>query len=102
MLAAGPSKTKSKSSWTFLTNHAHVIILLFQDPTLLLKDIALKVGITERAVHRIIGELEEGGYLNKERTGRKNYYTVHIKQHLRHPVESHCTIGELLRLIAQL
>ena len=58
------------SSWTFLTNHAHVLLLLDKDPDLRLRDLAAAVGITERAAQRIVSELIEGGYLTRQRVGR--------------------------------
>jgi biotin operon repressor len=85
--------------WTFLTNHTHVLALIYSDPDLVLRQIALEVGITERAVQRIIHELEEGGYLVKQRVGRRNRYSVVLDQPLRHPVEAHRCIGELLQFI---
>ncbi len=87
------------ASWTFLTNHAHVLICLFQDPEIRLRDVAVAVGITERAVQKIIAELEVGGLLERERQGRRNVYRIHAKLPLRHPVESHCTVQGLLRFV---
>jgi len=84
-------------TWTFLTNHAHVIISLANDPTLRIRDLAARVGITERAIQRIIAELEEAGYLTHERDGRRNLYRVRANRPLRHPVESHQTVAALLR-----
>lgn len=87
--------------WTFLTNHAHVLILLEQEPDSVLREVAERVGITERAVQRIVQELEEEGYLQRERVGRRNHYRVLAGQHLRHPIESHCEVGELLKLASR-
>lgn len=87
------------ASWTFLTNHAHVLICLTEDPEMRLRDVAFAVGITERAVQKIITELELGGLLERERHGRRNVYRIHAKQPLRHPVESHCTVQGLLRFV---
>jgi DNA-binding transcriptional ArsR family regulator len=92
------------STWTFLSNHAHVLILLSQHydesraGELTIREIAQEVGITERAVSKIIGELEEGGFLTRRKEGRHNAYEIHSKQSLRHPVESHRTIKDLLLL----
>jgi DNA-binding transcriptional ArsR family regulator len=86
--------------WTFLTNHAHVLILLSQDPSMVLREVALQIGITERAVQRIIADLEEGGFLERERVGRQNHYRILPNKPLRHPIESHRTIGDLLDLIS--
>ena len=85
--------------WTFLTNHAHVLICLAKDPTLRLRDVAALVGITERAVQKIVQELEAGGVLSRERDGRRNVYEIHADRPLRHPVESHCRISEMLQWV---
>jgi hypothetical protein len=86
--------------WTFLTNHAHVMVSLRRDPTARLRDVADAVGITERAAQRIVAELEEGGYLTRARQGRRNRYTLHEALPLRHPLEGRSRIGELLDLLA--
>ncbi len=91
--------TAAAGGWTFLTNHAHVLICLASDPEMRLRDVAQKVGITERAVQKIISELEAGGVLSHDKEGRRNRYTVHEKNALRHPVESHCSVADLLHAI---
>ncbi len=83
-------------SWTFLTNHAHVLIAISRDPELRQRDIAFAVGLTVGAVQRIVHELEEEGFLSSERVGRRNRYTLHADQLLRHPLESDHTIGDLV------
>lgn len=85
--------------WTFLTNHSHVLVLLSRNPSLVLREVALQVGITERAVQRIIADLEAGGVIEREKIGRQNHYRIQPDQTLRHPIESHRTIGELLELL---
>lgn len=85
--------------WTFLSNHAHVLLLVARHPEILIRDLALQVGITERAVQRIMGELVNEGYLVRERRGRRNAYIVNPSKHLRHPVESQRTIEDLIRLL---
>ncbi|MEO1530048.1 MAG: winged helix-turn-helix transcriptional regulator [Planctomycetota bacterium] len=85
--------------WTFLTNHAHVLAVLHSDPDKVLRNVAAEVGITERAVQRIIQDLEDGGFIERERVGRQNHYRVLTKKPLRHPIESHRKIGDLLKLI---
>jgi predicted ArsR family transcriptional regulator len=85
--------------WTFLTNHAHVLILIAQDSTMVLRDVAARVGITERAVQRIVADLEEEGFLEREKVGRQNRYRISAKQALRHPIETHRSIGDLIQLI---
>lgn len=87
-------------TWTFLTNHSHVLIVLYNQPNLSLREVASRVGITERAVQRIVQDLEESGYLEHEKIGRKNFYSVSTSQALRHPIEAHRKIGDLLRLIS--
>lgn len=87
------------SKWTFLTNHAHVLAILVSHPGRVLREVAIEVGITERAVQRIVQDLEEGGYIERERVGRCNRYRVHRNRPLRHPVEAHQTIGDLMDLV---
>jgi DNA-binding transcriptional ArsR family regulator len=87
------------SRWTFLTNHSHVLILLSQNPDLVLREVAARVGITERAVQRIIADLEDAGCIEIERVGRRNRYRILDTQSLRHPIEAHHTIGDLVRMI---
>lgn len=87
------------SDWTFLTNHAHVLFCLAQDSEIRLRDVADRVGITERAVQRIVTELEAGTFITRQRNGRRNSYIVHTQHFLRHPIESHCSVAELLSLI---
>ncbi len=86
------------ATWTFLTNHTHVLICLHRDPTIRLRDVAQAVGITERAVQRIVQELEEAGVITRERDGRRNTYQVDAQSLLRHPLEGHCSVGDLLRM----
>jgi hypothetical protein len=94
-----PHSGGSAPSWTFLSNHAHVLISIAADPELRMRDVATRVGITERAVQRIVAELEEGGYLKIIREGRRNRYEVNPDLPLRHPLEAHRTIGHLIDLI---
>lgn len=95
-IAVGPHTLPRMGDWTILTNHGHVLLLLARDPTLRLRDIAERVGITERAAQRIVAELVEGGYVTRTRNGRRNRYAVHPRRHFRHPVEREHRIGELL------
>lgn len=85
--------------WTFLSNHSHVLILISRDPYVVLRQVALQVGITERAVQRIIADLEEAGILEREKVGRQNHYRIIADQPLRHSVEAHRTIADLLSLM---
>lgn len=97
---ATPGGTTSTTRWTFLTNHFHVLILLSQDSMLVIREVADRVGITERAVQRIITELEDEGFLEREKLGRRNRYRIRTNQPLRHPIEAHHTVGELIALVA--
>jgi DNA-binding IclR family transcriptional regulator len=88
-----------RPTWTFLTNHAHVLLCISRDPQARIRDLAELVGITERAVQRIIVELEEGGYLVREKDGRRNVYRVRSNLPLRHPVERRNKVSALLALV---
>lgn len=90
---------REPSKWTFFTNHAHVLVLLYRDPDLVLREIAAQVGITERAVQRIVHDLEEEGFIEREKVGRRNSYQVLRNKYLRHPIESHCKIDDLIDFI---
>ncbi len=87
------------SDWTFLTNHAHVLLCLARDPGARLRDVADEVGITERAAQRIVADLVEAGYLERNREGRRNRYTLHHDLPLRHPLERDHAIGEVLAVL---
>ncbi|WP_240911396.1 helix-turn-helix transcriptional regulator [Paludisphaera soli] len=87
------------SEWTFLSNHAHVLLCIARESEIRLRDVAEKVGITERAVQRIVADLEAGRYLERARSGRRNRYEVHPELPLRHPIESHRDVGTLLALV---
>lgn len=91
--------TEPVTRWTFLTNHAHVLLCVAQDPEVRLRDVAERVGITERGAQRIVADLEEGGYLERSRVGRRNHYRVHRRLRLRHPIERHLAVGELIALL---
>lgn len=96
--AAEPAPTPG---WTFLSNHTHVLVALAAAPDLTLRDLALRVGITERGVIRIVEELEQAGVLSREREGRRNRYLLNLDASLRHPLERHCRIGDLIDLIVR-
>lgn len=87
-------------AWTFLTNHAHVLLCIAADPEVRLRDVATSVGITERATQRIVMELEEDGYLDRERVGRRNRYRLHTEQPLRHPMDRPLRVRELITLLS--
>ncbi len=86
-------------SWFFFSNHAHVLICLAEEPDARLRDVAARVGITERAVQSIIADLESLGALTRTREGRRNHYEIHRDVRLRHPVEAHCTVEDLLEMV---
>jgi len=85
--------------WTFLSNHAHVMVALEADPDVLLRNVAALVGITERAVHQIIVDLELAGVVARTRVGRRNHYTINRVARLRHPLEADVAVGALLDLV---
>jgi DNA-binding Lrp family transcriptional regulator len=89
------------SAWTFLTNHAHVLLCVARDPEMRLRDIADVVGITERAAQRIVADLVEAGYLERSREGRRNRYRVHPDLPMRHPMDRDHAIGEILAVMAE-
>ncbi len=93
-----PDETRSPA-WTFLSNHGHVLLCIARDPNVRVREIALSVGITERAVQRILGELEEAGVIARERQGRRTHYEINGDLPLRHPIEAEHSIGELMRLV---
>ncbi len=98
----GPRQSRAGvqgGGWTFLTNHAHVLIRLATDPGARLRDVATDVGITERAVQRIVADLEEGGVITRSRVGRRNSYEIDRTYALRHPIEAHRSVGDIIDLV---
>jgi DNA-binding MarR family transcriptional regulator len=87
--------------WTFLTNHAQVLVCIASDPDIRLRDIGDAVGITERAAHRIVGELVDAGYVSRERNGRRNRYEVHSRRTLPDPLARSRKVGDLLEILAR-
>ncbi|MGK4585200.1 helix-turn-helix transcriptional regulator [Kitasatospora sp. HPMI-4] len=85
--------------WTFLTNHARVLVQIARDPGIRVRDIAARCLLTERAVQRIIVDLEEAGYLTHERTGRSNQYQIQAAKQLRHPADAGPSLAELLAVL---
>ena len=83
------------AEWKFLTNHAHVLLCVMHEPEIRLREIADAVGITERASHRIIAELEDGGYISRERKGRRNLYRFHSHEVMGHPDLQGSMLGDL-------
>ena len=85
--------------WTFFSNYGHVLVCLSRNREARLRDVAAAVGITERAVHRILGELEEAGVIARTRQGRRTHYQINEQIPLRHPIEAGHSVGELVRLV---
>jgi IclR helix-turn-helix domain len=87
--------------WSFLTNHAQVLACIAGDPGIRLRDIGDAVGLTERAVHRIVVELSAAGYLARERRGRRNHYTIQSQLPLPDPLARGQKVSDLLRILAE-
>jgi hypothetical protein len=94
-MAAGEAR------WAFLTNHAQVLVCIAEDPAVRLRDISERVGITERAAHRIVAELVDAGYITRKRTGRRNAYIVHSDLHLPDALARSQRVGDLLAVLAR-
>ena len=90
---------KPEAAWTFLTNHAHVLLCLAEGGDETLRAVAVRVGITERAVQRIVSDLEAGGVIARSRDGRRNRYEVNPQVPLRHDLEAHKTVGDLMEMV---
>ena len=88
------------AQWTFLTNHAHTLLCIARDPGLRLRDVAERVGVTERAAQRIVSDLVDAGYLERLREGRRNSYRIRGDRPLRHPLEHGHHIGEILEVLS--
>ena len=87
------------AEWTFLTNHAHALLCIARDPGIRLRDVAERVGVTERAAQRIVSDLVDTGYLVREREGRRNTYRIRADRPMRHPVERGHHVGEILDVL---
>lgn len=103
--ASAPDRTSSERGapperrWTFLSNHAHVLIGISRNPSVRMRDLASDIGISERAVQKIVSDLEAEKLLERHREGRRNVYELHLDQPLRHPTEAHHSVRELVELI---
>lgn len=93
------SSTDTSRSWRFLSNHTQVLLCLQRDPNARFRDIAQRVGITERAAQRIVADLIDSGYVESERVGRRNRYRINTDTAMRHPAQEGHEIGELLKLL---
>ena len=89
------------SNWTLFSNHGHVLVCLIRDSESRLRDVAADVGITERAVQKIVRDLQEGGMVSVTKNGRRNQYRIHSKKSLRHDLEAHCTLSDLINIIGK-
>src|SRR5579884_3613240 len=86
-------------NWTFLTNHAQVLVCIARDPGIRLRDIGERVAIIERAAHHIVAELADAGYITRERNGRRNHYTINAHFPLPDPIAHEQNVGELLAIL---
>jgi DNA-binding MarR family transcriptional regulator len=84
------------AGWDFLTNHARVLLAIARDPATRIRDIAAACHITERTAQSIVSDLEQAGYLSRERDGRRTRYTLRLDRRLRHPAEAHLPVTALL------
>ena len=87
--------------WTFFSNYGHVLVCLARNREARLRDVAAQVGITERAVQKIVRDMQDAGILTVTKQGRCNRYRINRRKSLRHPLESHCTLGKLLTLLTR-
>ncbi len=95
--AAGLGKGDPTRTWTFLTNHGHVLLCLAQRESMTARELGLQIGITERSVQGILADLIADGYLDKAKVGRRNRYAVNPRGRMRHPLEATHTVGELIK-----
>lgn len=87
------------SNWTLFSNHGHVLFCLARDSDARLRDVAADVGITERAVQKIVRDLQDGGMISITKSGRRNCYRIHKKQALRHELEASCKLRDLIKVV---
>ena len=99
MLMSMAEHAYAAPSWTFLTNHAQVLVCIARDPGVRLRDIGVRVGITERATHRIVAELADAGYITRHRNGRRNHYTINAHLPLPDTIAHEQNIGQLLDIL---
>jgi hypothetical protein len=90
---------ETATDWAFLTNHARVLVCIAHDPGIRMRDIGERLGITERAAHRIIGALSTAGYITRQRNGRRNVYTINAHLPLPDEIAREQSIGELLAIL---
>jgi len=97
VIAQNPSAVPHRV--TFLTNHAHVLVLIAQRPDIRMREIAANVGITERAVQRIVDDLTTGGYIAVTKDGRRNRYEIRTDHPIGHSLDQHRTLGDLVQIV---
>lgn len=102
-LAAGGGDPEADDAdgWTFLSNNAQVLVCIARDPDVTIREVAAQVGITERATHRLLAQLERAGVVTRYREGRRNHYEIDVSKSLRHPLERRRTVGDLLRALLE-
>ncbi|MFL5715529.1 MAG: helix-turn-helix transcriptional regulator [Chloroflexota bacterium] len=93
------SSNQEQPSWTFLTNHTQVLLCIAQDVDIRLRDVAERVGLTERAAQRIVADLVEAGIIERRRVGRRNHYLINRKAAMRHAAQAEHRVGPLLDLL---
>ena len=98
MCAVSDEQTPSGRTWTLLSNHGRLLLLIAADPQIRLRDMAAAAGITERAAGSIVSDLEDAGYITRHRVGRRNSYVLHTDRPFRHQAEAGHTVGELVAL----
>jgi DNA-binding transcriptional regulator PaaX len=89
----------SQHNFSFLTNYAHVLLLIAKESDVRMRELASTVGITERAVQRIVEDLTASGYLHVTKEGRRNHYEVLSDKSLKHPLVKHCSVNDLIQLV---
>ena len=89
------------ADWTFLSSHAHVLVCLAENPQAKLRDMADRIGVTERTVMRLITQLDQAGFLKRSRRGRGNHYEIIVGEPLSHPIEARCNVETLLRTVLE-
>jgi len=92
--------SEANGTWTFVTNHTRVLLCLAENPDLRLRDVANVIGITERAAQRIVADLVEAGYVERQRIGRRNRYALNRERSMRHSSQQGHEVGELLEVLA--
>jgi predicted ArsR family transcriptional regulator len=93
------SNTGDGKPWRFVTNHTQILLCIARDGDVRIRDLAQMVGITERAAQRIVADLIEAGFVQRERVGRRNHYVVNREREMRHPSQSGHEVGDLLDLL---